>query len=161
MCRLTRWSARAGVRQPKWSTSPTMLGMHALSIGAPLASRWVASRVVVLMRLSLQLARMCSPFCAIIYRFQSDMIQARPCRPSPHRHRSFRTFTRSGTSTGPQDARVSHCRRWRLRRRNTTSCQEFPDAHRNRADGVAGAQTEAKLLSELNRKRENDGHLTR
>ena len=27
MCRLTRWSARA-VRQPKWSTSPTMLGMH-------------------------------------------------------------------------------------------------------------------------------------
>ena len=29
------------------------------------------------------------------------------------------------------------------------------------ADGVAGAQTEAKLLSELNRKRENDGHLTR
>jgi N-acetyl-anhydromuramyl-L-alanine amidase AmpD len=32
-----------GVRQRKWSTSPTMPGMHALSIGAPLASRWVAS----------------------------------------------------------------------------------------------------------------------
>src|ERR1700679_107636 len=63
----------AGVRQRKWSTSPTMPGMRALSIGAPLVSRWVASRVVVLMRLCLQLARMCSPFCATIYKFQSDM----------------------------------------------------------------------------------------
>jgi peptidoglycan hydrolase-like protein with peptidoglycan-binding domain len=29
------------------------------------------------------------------------------------------------------------------------------------ADGVAGAQTEAKLLGELNRMRETDGHLPR
>ena len=29
------------------------------------------------------------------------------------------------------------------------------------ADGVAGAQTEAKLLSDLNRIREMDGHLPR
>ena len=29
------------------------------------------------------------------------------------------------------------------------------------ADGVAGAQTEAKLLSDLNRMREMDGHLPR
>jgi peptidoglycan hydrolase-like protein with peptidoglycan-binding domain len=29
------------------------------------------------------------------------------------------------------------------------------------ADGVAAAQTEAKLLSELNRMRESDGHLPR
>jgi hypothetical protein len=29
------------------------------------------------------------------------------------------------------------------------------------ADGVAGAQTEAKLFSELNRMRETDGHLPR
>jgi hypothetical protein len=36
--------------------------MHALSIGAPLASRWVGSRIVVLMRVWLQLARVCSPF---------------------------------------------------------------------------------------------------
>jgi hypothetical protein len=48
-------------------------GMYVLSIAGPLASRWVASQVVVLMRLCLQLARMCSPFCAIIYKFQSDM----------------------------------------------------------------------------------------
>jgi N-acetyl-anhydromuramyl-L-alanine amidase AmpD len=36
-----------GARQRKWSTSPIVPGMHALSIGAPLASRWVGSRVVV------------------------------------------------------------------------------------------------------------------
>jgi hypothetical protein len=47
--------------------------LHALSIAAPLASRWVASRVVVLRRLCLQLPRVCSPFCAIIYKFQFDM----------------------------------------------------------------------------------------
>jgi hypothetical protein len=73
VCRRTPWSARTGSRQRKWSTSPTMPGMYALSIGAPLASRWVGSRVVVLMRLGLQLPRVCSPFCAITYKFQSDM----------------------------------------------------------------------------------------
>ena len=39
------------MRQRKWSTSPTMPGMHALSVGAPLPSKWVASQVLVLMRL--------------------------------------------------------------------------------------------------------------
>jgi hypothetical protein len=73
VCRRTTWSARTGARQRKWSTSPTVPGMPALSIGAPLASRWVGSRVVVLMRLCLQLALVCSPFCAITYKFQSDM----------------------------------------------------------------------------------------
>ena len=57
-------SARTDARQRKWSTSPTMPGTHALSIGAPSASRWVALRVVVLMRLCLQLPLACSPFCA-------------------------------------------------------------------------------------------------
>jgi hypothetical protein len=52
---------------------PTAPGMHALSIGAPLASRWVGSRIVVLMRLWSQLARVCSPFCSITYKFQPDM----------------------------------------------------------------------------------------
>jgi Putative peptidoglycan binding domain/N-acetylmuramoyl-L-alanine amidase len=49
--------------------------LHALSIAAPLASRWVASRVVVLRRLSLQLPRVCSPF--LCYHLQIPVRHAR------------------------------------------------------------------------------------
>ena len=68
MSRRTTSSARTGVRQRKWSTSPTMLGTHALSIAAPSASRWVASQVAVLTRL-------CSQLAAHVFAYLCDHLQ--------------------------------------------------------------------------------------
>jgi hypothetical protein len=203
-----------------------MPGMRALSISAPLVSRWVASRVVVLMRLCLQLARMCSPFCAIIYKFQSDIRALASDRALPHKDLGPAGGGHHDPSDDPsfmqrfiglvgEEHRKGHFPEvWDPRRAQracllssdkgstlspvTSLAPPFPDVHtisglqqalkmlgyRIAVDGdygaetrqvvtsfqmrtgivaygVAGAQTEAKLLSDLNRMCEMDGHLPR
>jgi hypothetical protein len=227
VCRRTTWSARTGVRQRKWSTLPTMPGMRALSIGAPLASRWVASRVVVLMRLCLQLARMCSPF--LCYHLRIPIQHARagvgpgiashkdpgPAGGGHHDPSDDPTFMQRFIGLVAEEHRKGHFPEvWDPRRAQrarllspdkgsplspvTSLVPPLPDVHTISglqealkmlgyriavdgdygaetrqavtsfqmrtgivADGVAGAQTEAKLLSDLNRMREMDGHLPR
>jgi hypothetical protein len=179
------------------------------------------------MCLCLQLARVCSPFCAIIYKFQSDMRglasdtgiashkDLGPAGGGHHDPSDDPSFMQRFIGLVGDEHRKGHFPEvWDPHRPQkacllspdtgstlspvTSAALPLPDVHTINglqqalkmlgyriavdgdygaetrqvvtsfqmrtgivADGVAAAQTEAKLLSELNRVRETDGHLPR